>query len=165
MPSNSTLQPTPTRATRVVVCYSSACGLARLSVGPLGGEGMGRTDLATKFETAFRLLLAGEEVDLYAAGMSIAWEGIAGSLLGALPSRAGCFFDGVVNLAARLRKQRQIEFTGNMWIGDGQRQWTEPFIARVTDKTITSQGIWVAISVGTDRAEAELWSALGMTRA
>lgn len=118
-------------------------------------------DLATKLETAVRQLLAGEEVDLYAEDMSVAWEGIAGSLLGALPNRAGCYFDGVVNLAARKRKQGQVEFTGNMWVGDGQRQWTEPFLARVTDKTVTKQGIWVAISVGTDKAQAELWSALG----
>jgi hypothetical protein len=135
-----------------------------MGVGPLGGEGMARTDLAMKFETVFELLLAGENVDRYAADMSVVWEGVAGSLLGALPGRVGCFFDGVVNLAARVRKQRQIEFTGNMWIGDGRRQWTEPFTARVTDRTVTKQGIWVAISVGTDKAEAELWSALGVTR-
>jgi hypothetical protein len=35
---NSTLQPTPTRATKVAVCYSFACGLARLSVRPLDGR-------------------------------------------------------------------------------------------------------------------------------
>jgi hypothetical protein len=32
---NSALQPTPTRATWVVVCYSFACGLVRLSPDPL----------------------------------------------------------------------------------------------------------------------------------
>lgn len=124
---------------------------------------MSRTvDLAIKFEKAFRLLLAREEVDLYAADMSIVWEGIANSLLGALPGRACCYFDGVVNLASRVRKKCQVEFTGSMWVGDGRKQWTEPFLARVTDKTITKQGIWVVISVGTDKAEAELWSALGI---
>lgn len=38
---DSALQPTPTRAVRVVVCYSFACGFARLSAGPLADRGRG----------------------------------------------------------------------------------------------------------------------------
>jgi hypothetical protein len=37
-PANFALRPTPTRATSGVVCYSSACGSARLSAEPLCDE-------------------------------------------------------------------------------------------------------------------------------
>jgi hypothetical protein len=118
-------------------------------------------ELARAFEIVFRRLLAREEVDLYAEGMSLMWEAVAGAMLGSLPERKSCYFDGVINLASRVKTQRQVEFTGDMWVGENKKQWTEPFRAVVTDKTITKQGIWFVVSVGQSKAEAELWAAFG----
>ena len=71
---------------------------------------MSRADLASKFELVFRRLLAREEVDLYAEDMSLMWEAVAGTLFGNLPERKYCYFDGVINLVARLKTPRQVEF-------------------------------------------------------
>ncbi len=122
---------------------------------------MSRTDLARKFESVFRRLLAREHVDLYAADMSLKWEAVAITLFGGFLERKGCYFDGVINLRSQLKTPLQVEFTGDMWVGKNRDQHTEPFRAIVTDKTATKQGIWFVVSVGGNKAEADLWSAFG----
>ena len=124
-------------------------------------EIMSRIDLARKFEVVFRRLLAREEVDLYAEDMSLMWAAVAGTLFGNLAERKWCYFDGVINLVSRVMAPLQVEFTGDMWVGEGRGQRTEAFHAIVTDKTITKQGIWFVVKVGANKAEAELWSAFG----
>jgi hypothetical protein len=103
----------------------------------------------------FLEILDGREVDFYRDGMSADFERIAGVLLSV--QRPGHWYDGVVNPQLRRRKRRQIEFFGDMWVGDDSRsQWTEPFRAVVTDKRVTKEGVWISIRIGEYAAEADL---------
>lgn len=119
---------------------------------------MGRSNLIIHFQDVFEKLLDGEFVDLYAEDVSLMFQGIAHSLLGAVPGRERCYFDGVTGLTAKRKSPRQVQFDGDMWIGHDRdsSQWTESFKAIVTDKRCTKQGIWVCLVIGEDRAEASL---------
>lgn len=68
-------------------------------------------------------------------------------------------FDGITGVVFRIRKQRQIVFTGKMWtLQDGKDagDLLEPFEAIVTDKRITNQGLWIKIQVGECYGEGDL---------
>ena len=59
------------------------------------------------------------------------------------------------------RKQRQLEITGQMWVADNsKKQWQEPFFARVTDKRLTKQGMWLRVKIGEYEVEGELCNVL-----
>lgn len=118
-----------------------------------------QNQFAERFESVFARLLSGEQLDLYEEGVSRMFEVIAGSLLADVPERKFMWYDGVVELTAHVRKPHQIEFNGEMWvgdIGDGTKQWKEPFRARVTDKRVIKQGLWISLWLGTDKVEGEL---------
>lgn len=123
-------------------------------------------NLANNFEIVFQRLLSGEKFNLYEEDVSLMFEVIAANLLAEIPERKYCWYDGVYDLIASVRKSRQIEFNGEMWvgdIGDVRTQWKEKFQATVTDKRITKQGIWVVIWINYNKAEGELSTALGIT--
>ncbi len=85
------------------------------------------------------------------------FEMIATYLMAELPSRRYHYFDGVVDWEAARKTARQVEFSGEMWVGDNEgTQWTENFRATVTDKRITKQGLWIILCIGSDRVEADL---------
>ena len=117
--------------------------------------------LANRFEDVFRRLLARESLDLYERDLSMMFESISTNLLGKLSARRGCYFDGVVGMISTVRSTRKVEFVGEMWVGRDGNQWTEPFYATVVDKRSTKQGIWITISVGDDKMEADLSFAFG----
>lgn len=104
-----------------------------------------RRSLAERFEDVFQRLLAGEKLDLYEEDVSFMFEVIASYLFAEIPDRKRCWYDGVDSLTASIRKSRQIEFKGEMWVGDDRTQWTEDFRATVTDKRETKQGIWITL--------------------
>ena len=122
-----------------------------------------RCIVADRFEIVFCRLLSGEILDLYAEDVSVMFQVIAANLLSEIPERKFHYFDGVVNLNAMPRKSHQIEFTGEMWVGDDRTQWKENFRARVTDKKVTKQGIWITVCVGLNKAEGELSTAFGLS--
>ena len=126
---------------------------------------MSNHDLALCFEDIFQRLLAREKLDAHAKNLSTCLEYIATRLLGDYPSRKGHYFDGAVGLAATVKSDRQVDFQGEMWVGGNHDQWTEPLLATVTDKRIAKEGIWIVLQVGTDRAEGEVTSICGGTRA
>ena len=107
---------------------------------------------AAAFLTIFERLLAHERFELEKTDVGFLFEVIASNLL--LESKV--YFDGATGLSAKIRKARQIEFAGKMWVGGNKTQWLEPFSAMVTDKRITKQGIWFKIRVGDDEAEGNL---------
>jgi hypothetical protein len=123
-----------------------------------------RRNLATRFERVFQRLLSGEALDLHTEGVSSTFEFIAANLLAEVPDRKFCWYDGVVGLTASIRKPRQIEFKGEMWVGDDRTQWKEDFRATVTDKRVTKQSIWSTLWIGSDRAEGELSTAFGLSK-
>lgn len=122
-----------------------------------------RHNVMKNFENVFLRLLAGETLDLYAEGISFMFEVVAANLLAEEPEREFMWYDGVNDLTASVKSQRQIEFKGKMWVSDDKTQWKEDFRATVTDKRITKQGIWVIIWIGADRAEGELLTAFSLT--
>ena len=63
-----------------------------------------------------------------------------------------------LSMVSTVKTSRKVEFQGEMWVGGDGTQWTEPFKTTVTDKSSTKQGIWVTITVGSDRGEGELFS-------
>jgi hypothetical protein len=107
---------------------------------------------ANDFLIIFERLLAREKFDLETTDISFLFIVIAENLL---LDKSG-YFDGATGLITKIRKTRQIEFNGKMWVGDNKTQWLEPFSALVTDKRITKQGIWIKIQVGDDKAEGDL---------
>ncbi len=108
------------------------------------------------FEETFRRIIAGEKLDVYQVGLSQALERIALWLFRDL--RPKHWYDGVSELGARKRKALQVEFDGEMWVGDsGWNQWLEPFRARAPDKTCTNQGLWIEMHIGEYDAEADLF--------
>jgi hypothetical protein len=119
--------------------------------------------LAVGLENVFQRLLYHESVALEDPEVSSMFEVIATNLLGQSAARKGQYFDGAVALAATVKTSRKVEFQGQMWVGGNRTQWTEPFTATVTDKRSTKQGIWIAITVGSNRGAAELFSAFGAT--
>ena len=121
-------------------------------------------NFAKRFESVFQRLLSGENLDLYQEGLSTSFEFIAANLLGGVPARKFAWFDGVAELTATVRKSRQVEFKGKMWVGDDSRmQWQEDFRATVTDKRMTKQDIWITIWIGADKAEGTLLAASGVS--
>ena len=106
------------------------------------------------FENAFERLIAGQNVDLYGAGLSSEFEGVAWWLFA--KHRPDVWYDGVDLLQARRRKARQVEFGGAMWVARDRDQWLEPFRARVTDQERTRQGLVVAMRIGSFSAEGDL---------
>jgi hypothetical protein len=105
--------------------------------------------------TTFLKLLAGEISDPDTAALSCRFEVIASRLLHSLRPRH--WFDGVVEMRYQRRKERQIVFTGRMWVGDGTRLWQEGFEARLTDMRATRQGIQVTLRIGEFTAMGELY--------
>lgn len=122
-----------------------------------------RRTLANRFESAYQRLLSDAKLDLYEEDVSFMFEVIAAHLFAETPERKLCWYDGVDGLNARVRKLCQVEFNGEMWVGDDRTQWKEEFRARVTDKQVTKQGIWITLWIGSDRAEGELSTAFGIT--
>ena len=120
--------------------------------------------LALSFENVFQRLLFHEAVTLDNPEVSSMFEVIASNLLGGSPAREGQYFDGAVGVVSTVRTSRKVEFQGEMWVGGDGTQWTEPFRTTVTDKRSTKQGIWVTITVGSDRGEGGLFSAFGVTQ-
>jgi len=121
--------------------------------------------LALSFERVFQRLLFFEAVALDSPEVSSMFDVIATNLLAGKPGREHQYFDGAVGLSSKVRTSRKIEFQGEMWVGGQGTQWTEPLEATVTDKN--EQGsrkrkVWISISVGADRATAELFSAFGV---
>lgn len=75
--------------------------------------------------------------------------------------RKGYWYDGVTEMRVSKRKQRQLEIKGQMWVAqDSKRQWQEPFFARVTDKRITKQDVWLKVKIGEYEADGELRNVL-----
>ncbi len=120
--------------------------------------------LALGFENVFQRLLFYEVVALDNPEVSSMFEVIANNLLGGSSARKGQYFDGAVGVVSTVKTSRKVEFQGEMWVGGDGTQWTEPFKTTVTDKRSTKQGIWVTITVGSDRGEGELFSAFGVTQ-
>lgn len=122
-------------------------------------------NLAKHFESVFQRLLIGENLNFYEEHVSFMFEIIFKHLLADAPGRKYCWYDGVSELSASIRKLKQVEFTGEMWVGDigSTKQWKENFRATVTDKRSTKQGIWIMIWVGSSQAEGRLETAFGLT--
>ena len=120
---------------------------------------MYRADLVKQFEDIFVRLLAGENSEAHERGLSFLFEVMAITLLS---ERCGISFDGVSPLRAKRRSPRKLDFTGDMWILGGRGESKRSFRATAVDKRITKQGIWITLSVGYDKAEAELSTALGV---
>lgn len=109
----------------------------------------------------FRRLLTREQVNFDTPEVALMFEVIATILLGGSPQRSQQYFDGAVGVVSTTKTPRQIEFQGEMWVGEDRKQWTESFHATVTDKRATKQGIWVIMKMGSDRGEGELMSCFG----
>lgn len=120
--------------------------------------------LITQFENLFYRLLKREELDIYDSGLSLMFDVIAAYLMADVPGSLWIYYDGLASLETHVRKARQVEFTGEIWVGDdNRRQWKEALRATVTDKRITKQGIWIVLQIGENRAEGELADAFGQT--
>ena len=118
----------------------------------------------TQFENIFYRLLAGEKLGIHENRVSFLFNIIATHLMAEIPAREYHWYDDVVSLEARIRKTRQIEFTGEMWVmsqDKGKDSGKEDFRATVTNKRITKQGIWIVLQIGEDRAEGNLSDAFG----
>ena len=107
---------------------------------------------ANAFLLIFERLLAREKFELEKTDISLLFEVVASNLL----SDKDGYFDGVTGLHTKIRKSRQVEFLGKMWVGGNKTQRLESFSALVTDKRVTKQGVWVKIQVGEDEAEGNL---------
>jgi hypothetical protein len=108
--------------------------------------------MADPLETTFLSLLNGEHVG--EARLSADFESAASWLFPTL--RPGYWYDGVCELHHRRRKEKQIVFTGRMWVCRGAKMWQEDFEARLTDKRLTQQGIHVKMWIGSFFAESAL---------
>ncbi len=121
---------------------------------------MSKLEVAAQFEETVQRLLAGERFELNEKDLSEAFELVATNLLGVRAIRRGHYFDGVVGLAAKTKAPRQLEFSGEMWVGSGGHvQWKEAFRATVWEAGPARHGYRIAIQVGDDRGEAMLYSA------
>ena len=122
--------------------------------------------LALRFESVFQRLLLFEPVAFDTPEISSMFEVIATTLLAGAPGREDQYFDGAVGLTSKVKTSRKIEFQGDMWVGGEGTQWTEPLKATVTEKNekgSRKRRVWISISVGADRAVAELFAAFGVT--
>ncbi len=120
--------------------------------------------LVTQFENVFHRLLKREQLDLDDCGLSPMFDTIATYLMAEVPGSFWIWYDGLASLEAHIRKARQVEFVGEIWVGDdNHKQWKETLRATVTDKRITKQGIWIVLQIGDNRAEGELAKAFGQT--
>jgi hypothetical protein len=106
----------------------------------------------------FDRLLSGEKADADARDLGQIFEFLATRLFYDVPSRNGQYFDGVVGLESKKVEQQKIEFQGEMWVGAGKDQWTEPFQATITDMRITKQGFNIVMKIGEDRTTGEVLS-------
>jgi hypothetical protein len=71
------------------------------------------------------------------------------------------WYDGVIEMQVSKRKQRQLEIKGRMWVADySNKQWLEPFCARITDKRLTKQGVWLKVKIGEYEAQGNLYDLL-----
>ncbi|GAA5484772.1 hypothetical protein [Haloferula sargassicola] len=114
-----------------------------------------RARAGTELASCFLQLLEGKPATFYDDGINLWMQAVADQLFGA--ARPYCYHDGLHGPECRRRKSKQIEFTGEMWIGDDSGdQWTEPFWARITDKRLTREGIWIQMEVGEFSAEGDL---------
>lgn len=108
-----------------------------------------------KFIEHIEQLLNGVDVDLYDS-IDSTFEYVAGSLLGKIRD-GGIWYDGTGDLTVKKKKKNQLEFSGNMHVMQEQKNcWKEPFIARVTDKRCTKQGVIVFVRIGEYEAEGNL---------
>lgn len=97
-------------------------------------------------------MLKGEKAEVYQQDLSFLFETIAENLI-----ESSFWFDGVIDLCAKVRNSRQIVFDGKMWAAkDAGHQWLESFKAIVTDQRIIKQGIRIKIQVGEYVGEGEL---------
>lgn len=123
-----------------------------------------RRALAKHFENVCQRLLSGDSLNLYEEDVSSMFEVIATQLLSEASGREFNWYDGVIGLNASVTKLGQIEFTGQMWVGDNRTQWKEDFRAIVIDKQVAKQGIGITLCIGSDRAEGDLLTAFGITK-
>ena len=123
---------------------------------------MPRPTLTAQFEDIFRRLLAGGALAHFERDLSGLFEVITMNLLAGSVGRSGCYFDGVIGMTATSPSARTLQLHGEIWVGRDKSQWTEPFRAKIVDKTSTKQGIWITVWVGKDRAEGHLASALAV---
>ena len=115
----------------------------------------------TQFEDIFFRLLKREEVDFDDCGLNPMFDTISTYLMAEVPGSFWTWYDGLASLEAHVRKARQIEFVGEIWVGDDHKQWKENLRATVTDKRLTKQGIWIVLQIGDNRAEGDLAKAFG----
>ncbi|MEQ8224512.1 MAG: hypothetical protein ABRQ37_19490 [Candidatus Eremiobacterota bacterium] len=115
-----------------------------------------KEELYKRFQDIIEKLLAGEQLEVHEKDISFLLEAIATHLFSNTGARNSVYFDGAVNLTAKIRKKRQIEIRGEMWVGNHKEQWKEKLIVAVTDRTATGQGFSIVLQVGNDRAEGDL---------
>ena len=110
---------------------------------------------ALRFTKIIDELLVKQTNSGYERELSSLLEYASGSLFHDI--RKGYWYDGVTEMRVSKRKQRQLEIKGQMWVAqDSNRQWQEPLFARVTDKRITKQGVWLKVKIGEYEADGEL---------
>ena len=120
----------------------------------------------TQFENLFFRLLNREKLDLEDLGASPMFDTIATYLMAEVPGSFWVWYDGLASLEAHIRKPRQVEFVGEIWVSDDNgkgKQWKEALRATVTDKRVTKQGIWIVLQIGENRSEGNLAKAFGQT--
>ena len=110
----------------------------------------------TQFENIFFRLLNREKLDLDDLGASPMFDTIATYLMAEVPGSFWVWYDGLASLEAHIRKARQVEFVGEIWVGDDHKQLKETLRATVTDKRITKQGIWIVLQIG-ETEPKEIW--------
>ena len=113
---------------------------------------------ANAFLNIFERLLTREEFELETTEIGFLFEVVASNIL---PGKIGTF-DGATGLYTKIRKSKQVEFVGKMWIIGNKTDRLETLIARVTDKRMTKQGIWIKIQVGDEVAESDLSEAFDL---
>lgn len=84
---------------------------------------------------------------------SVILEGFATWLFSDCKSR---WYDGAVEIEWRRRKSAQVIVSGQMWVGDDQSQWKEPFKLTLTDMRGTKQDIIAVMKIGEYENDAKL---------
>lgn len=115
-----------------------------------------KEELYKRFQDIIEKLLVGEQLEVHEKDISFLLEAIATHLFSNTGARNSVYFDGAVNLTAKIRKKRQIEIRGEMWVGNHKEQWKEKLIATVTDRTATGHGFSIIMQVGNDRVEEDV---------
>ncbi len=111
------------------------------------------------FYKEFDLVVGGQINGSDAKYMLSSFEWIAGKLFDEVRDR-GIWFDGLAGETFAKRKNRQLEVDGKMWVADSKTQWLEEFHCRITDKTITKQGLEIDMRVGNYRAVGDIFQLL-----